>query len=515
VAGATQHSADERPGVNAPVTTFLKAGLNPFASRSRRGRADRQAMTIPDRAIAPGDQGSAAGRLAVEQLRLALRNLKPNVWVMPVFAAVICALFSQWHTWPVLALWFGIVAIGGVPLGIVAYLLPQPSPGQLHESRWVNLLALSYFLFTLSWSSFSYLFWRAGIDLNNLLVMLIVSCTLAGNCALVGASRRLSINGYAVYGTALVVLPLLTGGWVYDCLSILGALFVFYMASMSRQIYATARDMLLLRHDKDELIVELAKSKACSDEAMERAKAANRAKSEFLANMSHELRTPLNAIIGFSEMIHSSAFGVNVEKSEEYALIIHQSGHHLLTLINDILDLAKIEAGELSLREREFELSRLLSECVELMQVKARAGGISLSFASRCDGVGVFADERAVRQMILNLLSNALKFTPADGTVQAFLHLNAQEEIIFGVEDTGLGIREEDLERVFESFGQGRHDVAISEKGTGLGLPIVKGLAVAHGGRVELESRAGEGTRVTVILPAARSRGISAFKAVS
>lgn len=431
---------------------------------------------------------------------------------MPVFSAVICALFSQWHNWPVLVLWFGVVTIGGMPLGIVAYFSPAPTTGRLRDKRWMDLVAFSYFVFTISWSSFSYLFWHTGNDLNNLLDMLFVACTLAGNSALVGSSQRLSINGYAVYGTALVALPLMTGGWIYNCLALLGLLFVAYMASMSRQIYATARDMLLLRHDKDELIAELAKSKTRSDEALERAEAANRAKSEFLANMSHELRTPLNAIIGFSEMLHSGAYNKN---SGEYALIIHQSGHHLLTLINDILDLAKIEAGGLSLNEDPFDLGALLKECVDLMRAKAQAGDIALAFESQCGNLGVFADERALRQIALNLLSNALKFTPAGGSVKAFLRRGAEGEIIFGVEDSGLGIRKEDLDRVFENFGQGRHDVAISEKGTGLGLPIVKGLVDAHDGRVELESQPGQGTRVTIVLPAARLRIIPKLKAAS
>jgi two-component system, cell cycle sensor histidine kinase PleC len=402
-----------------------------------------------------------------------------------------------------------------LPLGVMAFLFPSRSPEALRQWPWARTAAVAYFLFTASWSSFGVMFWRAGDDQNNLLILLLLGCTLAGNSALVGASRQLTINGYIVYGVFLVLLPLRTGGILFDCISAMAIVFVGYMAFMSRQIYTNARDMLVLRHDKDTLIEALARSKSQSEKALKRAEAANRAKSEFLANMSHELRTPLNAIIGFSEMIHSRAFGINAEKNAEYGLIIHQSGHHLLALINDILDLAKIEAGGLGLRESEFDLVRLVDECIELMQAKAETGDVALHREPVVGPIDICADERAIRQIVLNLLSNALKFTAAGGCVAAFLRVEPDGDISFGVTDTGYGIREEDIARVFENFGQGRHDVATPDKGTGLGLPIVKGLAEAHGGDVELKSRVGEGTCVTITLPATRLRAQRALQSAS
>jgi two-component system cell cycle sensor histidine kinase PleC len=284
---------------------------------------------------------------------------------------------------------------------------------------------------------------------------------------------------------------------------------------MSRQIYETARDMLLLRDDKNELIDALEKSKTASDDALERAEAASRAKSQFLANMSHELRTPLNAILGFSEMIHSGTTRANVDKHIEYAEIIHQSGHHLLTLINDILDLAKIEAGGLQLRESIVDLPALIEECVKLLGAKAQDGRLDLSFDAPVCMSPLRADERALKQVMLNLLSNALKFTPPFGSVIAFARMEPNGDVAFGVTDTGLGIAEEDRTRVFQNFGQGRHDVVVVDKGTGLGLPIVKGLIEAHGGTVVLTSRVGDGTCVTATLPAARVCPPQMLKAAS
>src|SRR5271155_1714992 len=349
-------------------------------------------MSGADHATAPKHVNRRDNWLALEQLRLALGNLKPNVVAMPLFAAIMCVMFAKWVPLPLLALWFSFVVIGGMPLGIVAFQFSRRSLEDLRSWPWVPVAGLAYLLFTASWSSFGVMFWRPGDDQNNLLILLLLGCTLAGNSALVGASRPLSINGYAVYGASVVLLPLLTGGTLFYSISVMALVFVAYMAFMSRQIYTTARDMLVLRHDKDDLIEALAKSKAQSEKALKRAEAANRAKSEFLANMSHELRTPLNAIIGFSEMIHSRAFGTNAEKNIEYGLIIHQSGHHLLALINDILDLAKIEAGGLGLRESEFDLVSLIDECIGLMQAKAEAGDVALHREPVAGPVNVCAD---------------------------------------------------------------------------------------------------------------------------
>jgi len=273
--------------------------------------------------------------------------------------------------------------------------------------------------------------------------------------------------------------------------------------------------MLMLRTDKTDLIVALAQSKLESDEARERAEAANRAKSQFLANMSHELRTPLNAILGFSELITSRVFIDNPSKHHEYAELIHSSGQHLLTLINDVLDLAKIEAGGLELRETDVDLGDVIAECVSMIAPRAKSTGCALAVDVAPQLPLLFSDQRAIKQTMLNLLTNAVKFTPAGGNVTPFARQEKDGGLAFGVVDTGIGIALVDQARVFQKFGQGRHDVAINDKGTGLGLPIAKGLVEAHGGHIVLESREGYGTSVTVYLPASRSHRRSAIRAAS
>jgi two-component system cell cycle sensor histidine kinase PleC len=204
-------------------------------------------------------------------------------------------------------------------------------------------------------------------------------------------------------------------------------------------------------------------------------------------------------------MIASRSIVKNVEKHYEYAELIHRSAHHFLTLINDILDLAKIEAGSFTLRDSDIDLSILIRDSLALMEPKAEQGHCQLTAEIATNLCHVRADERALKQIMLNLLSNALKFTPPGGVVTVFAREDTDGSVSFGVRDTGVGIAEDDQKRVFENFGQGRHDVVAVDKGTGLGLPIVKGLAETHGGRVTLTSHVGHGTSVSVKLPAERS----------
>ena len=269
---------------------------------------------------------------------------------------------------------------------------------------------------------------------------------------------------------------------------------------------------MLVRYENSDLLVEqrrliseLADARQVAEQKCLEAEKANQSKSQFLASMSHELRTPLNAIIGFSEIIKGRILGDDVNRNIEYASLIHHSGMHLLTLINDILDLAKIEAGSFMLVEREVALDAVITETVALLQHRAQEGGCTLIGAAEPGLPKVRADERALKQILLNLLSNALKFALPSGTVTAFAHPMADGRVAFGVSDTGVGIAPEDQAKVFEKFGQGRHAHVLKETGTGLGLSIVQGLVDAHEGQIGLKSVEHEGTTVTIMLPSYRT----------
>ncbi|HEY8807602.1 MAG TPA: sensor histidine kinase [Candidatus Limnocylindria bacterium] len=229
--------------------------------------------------------------------------------------------------------------------------------------------------------------------------------------------------------------------------------------------------------------------------------AANRHKSEFLANMSHELRTPLNAIIGFADVLGQRMFGELNERQAEYTQDIRTSGQHLLTLINDILDLSKVEAGKMELSLADFSLASALSNGVTMVRERAANHGIGIELNS--DSVDVIsADERKVKQIIFNLLSNAVKFTPDGGTITV---TSGQENghVRVSIRDTGRGIAPEDRERIFEEFRQARGSSDGSE-GTGLGLSLTKALVELHHGRISVESEVGRGSTFTFTLPLAQ-----------
>ncbi len=230
----------------------------------------------------------------------------------------------------------------------------------------------------------------------------------------------------------------------------------------------------------------------------------NNIKSEFLANMSHELRTPLNAIIGFSELLKEEQPGPLNPTQKEFAEDIHSSGRHLLSLIDDILDLSKIEAGKMDLELEEVELSRILENGRTLLKEKAGRLGIRIDLKVEPGLESLVVDQRKVKQMIYNLLSNAVKFTPAGGTVEIFARNHVVDSKSFaaiGVSDTGVGIAKEDLPRLFQPFQQIKNPLSEDQKGTGLGLALVRRFAELHGGRVEVESQVGKGSVFTLILP--------------
>ncbi len=241
--------------------------------------------------------------------------------------------------------------------------------------------------------------------------------------------------------------------------------------------------------------------------ARDQAEFANRSKSEFLANMSHELRTPLNAIIGFAQVIRDEMFGaLGSAKYRDYAADINDSGQHLLDLINDILDLSKIESGKAELYENDIDVAPLLCSALNMVRERATSGGVTLE-TEIPDGLqALHADERKLKQILVNLLSNAVKFTKPGGVVTLRTWCNVRSGYLFQVQDTGIGMAQEDIPMALAQFGQVDSALNRQYEGTGLGLPLSKTLTELHGGTLDLQSEPGVGTTVTLRLPAARLR---------
>jgi signal transduction histidine kinase len=257
---------------------------------------------------------------------------------------------------------------------------------------------------------------------------------------------------------------------------------------------------LSLRDSTDEHLAQTA-----LEEAKDNAENANRAKSDFLANMSHELRTPLNAVIGFADIIQQQLFGpVGSERYREYATLIRMSGAHLLEIISDILDLAKVEAHRVVLDEREIEIQSLMRICTTLVAGRAEEARVKVLVQTPTDMPHLIADELRIKQIVLNLLSNAVKFSPAGGEVHLGAALTDAGELAISVTDTGCGMTAEEIAIALQPFGQVSSITAKSKEGTGLGLPLARRMTEIHGGRLDIASIPGKGTIVSAILPASR-----------
>ncbi len=378
------------------------------------------------------------------------------------------------------------------------------TPAKVDIRRWRLRFVTLDLLFGLAWM---FLLLRyVGTDEFSRTFMLFVMLLVVAVSSMLASSLPIAVFAATTPVTAAIALNFLLGGTVREY--ILAAMAVTaqgYFFLLAHRLYTTTLATMEARAEKDALIGELEQSKAISDEARNRAEAANIAKSRFLAQMSHELRTPLNAILGFSEVMNNEIFGPHsVPTYKEYCNDIHNSGVHLLNLINEILDLSRIEAGRLELNEEPVSLLAVVEDCNRLLTLRAKNRGITIHEVFEPDLPRLWADERAIRQICLNLLSNAIKFTPQGGEIWLKVGWTASGGQYMTVKDTGPGIPEEEIPIVLASFGQGSNSIKSAEQGAGLGLPIAKSLVDLHGGTFSLKSKLRIGTEVIVTFPPER-----------
>ncbi len=478
-------------------------GLHPADSRQehpRGGPADEDAS-------APS---SGTQAFEYELLTMFAKNELSAAVTTPLLAIVVAMGAMFWSDPRELLLWLCAVFVSkGVLIAVCRSFTKAPRE-EVNTETWRAKIAAAEFLYGVTWASVAFISPETQSEAAHTFIFAALLVVIAMRMLFASTVMPIVYAGTLPMTAALVIRFALLDDPFYWAMAAMAVGVHFYFIWLMNGFNSTVTSMLAYRAEKDALIGALEQSKAVSDEARMRAEEANLAKSRFLATMSHELRTPLNAILGFSEIMRGEILGAHSNPTyKEYAKDIHESGQHLLALIDEILDISRIEAGRYELRESPVALAEIVEECHRLIRVRAEDKGLAIVEDFENGLPRVWADDRAIRQICLNLLSNAIKFTPRAGTVTLKVRRTPAGGQLLSVKDTGPGIPDIEIPRVLRSFGQGSLAHQTAEGGTGLGLPITKGLTELHDGTFELKSKLGAGTEVIVTLPGSRSMQVS------
>ncbi len=428
----------------------------------------------------------------------------PGLMVFAMATALALAL-GRWVEPSKLLVWCSVVLSSIVLVGAICRKFLSLPNDKLRIDKWRIRFILAELAHSVCWASILRVIVGAEGDMVKILT--VFAMLLLGAISSMISATIPSVSYASLVPISIAVLGTLNVGANPNLsmvfVIVLGAQALFVL--LTRRLYANAVETLGARAEKDSLIAELEQQKAKSDDSRRRAEEANLAKSRFLATMSHELRTPLNAILGFSEVMKNEVFGEHaVPAYKDYANDIHNSGQHLLNVINEILDLSRVEAGRYELQEEVVDFPAVVDECVHMLEMRSHNRNLTVKALYESGLPRIWADERALRQVALNVLSNAIKFTPPGGEVVLKVGWTASGGQYLSIRDNGPGIPEEEIPHVLTSFGRGASAIKQAQEGTGLGLPIVKSLIDLHGGSFVLKSKIREGTEVIITIPPER-----------
>ncbi len=497
------------------MNTASTASKSDKTAKSRE-RAERRRLVL--RAVRDQRERltSTSGTRPAFDHELALtfaQNRISAAYAVPLLIAVVAAAALLWVRPLAVITWATLVLAMHLTMLALCRRFIGTAPAEAPIRRWLRRFIVAEFFTGVAWAAILVLVPPSGssVEIFQFATMLVVISVVTSLASTVPTA---AVAGTIPVTLTLVAMFLSRGELLLIALSImaLGAQ-VFFLILASR-LHSATLSMLGYRAEKDLLIAELETANSISDEARRRAEEANLAKSRFLATMSHELRTPLNAILGFSEIMKNEVLGpVTNTHYKEYVGDIHTSGQHLLNLINEILDLSRIEAGRYELHEEPVNLAHVAEDCVNLLQIKAKSKDITITRSFQRGLPRLWVDDRAVRQITLNLLSNAIKFTPSGGEIAVAVAASPDGGQYLSVRDNGPGIPPEEIPIVLSSFGQGSIAHKNAERGAGLGLPIVQALMTTHDGSFELKSKLREGTEAICTFP--QSRVMEALPPVS
>jgi two-component system, cell cycle sensor histidine kinase PleC len=440
-----------------------------------------------------------------ELLTLFMRNQLRIAPTMPLLTFMLALTALLWVN-PLVILGWLVAALACQAAQVyLCFTYFRKERNQIEQHEWIGMLSAAELLQGVCWVLPLFLFWQGATSLQDAYLVAFTMAIIAVRLLVVNNFMPVLIAGTGVMTIGVALRCASQPEPIYLAMAgLIIALEVFFLF-VARQLGETARDMVKFKAQKDGLIEELRLERDKAEVERTKAEDANKAKSVFLATMSHELRTPLNAIMGFSEILQREMFGpMAVPAYKSYAGDINHSGRYLLDLINDILDLSRIEAGRRDIQEEPFGILACAKSAQALLNGKAVEKSISVSVQIEQSLPKLMGDIRGVNQVLINLLTNAIKFTQWGGEVVISAHLNPTGAMVVSVKDNGPGIPSHEINSALDSFARGSMATKQAIDGAGLGLPIVKGLMDLHGGDVNILSTIDEGTEVLVTFPAKR-----------
>ena len=479
----------------------ISSALRPHA-KDRRAALDQYIRELCARL---GQDSVLKPEFEYELLAMFVKNELSARVTLPLLAVIFSLASMFWAPVGQASAWLAaVIAMKFCMIAACRKFLAQPR-AEVRVDTWRDLFVWLELATGIAWGGMAVVGLGTTDAISHVFILASLIVLLAIRMTFASSVMTLLYVGTVPMTVAVCMRLVMQGHPFYMAMAAMAAGLQVYFIFLAKGLNSTALAMLEFRAEKDALIAEIEEEKSISDDARRRAEAANVAKSRFLATMSHELRTPLNAILGFSEVMQAELLGPMQNKSYlEYASSIHASGRHLLQLINEILDLSRIEAGRYELHEEPIRLNEIVEECHRLLALRAENKGLQVAPEFPKGLEPIWADERAIRQICLNLLSNALKFTPRGGRITLTVAGTLDGGQMLSVKDTGPGIPKEEIPRVMQAFGQGSLAHQTAEGGTGLGLPIVQSLVTLHGGTFELRSELRKGTEAVVCLPKSR-----------
>jgi two-component system, cell cycle sensor histidine kinase PleC len=424
-----------------------------------------------------------------------------NVPGIVVFGVILVLAGPQLGSvsWTQVAVATAVQSVGAVSAFVLYRHRRQELANLLQAERRLLFLQL---VVGLCWGLVGWIYWRNGCPANNAAIAMGLFVNTWSTTFCRSAHRKMLFVGILVPAAVIAVRFASAPGFIAGAMLVCEPFWIVYILYVGLGSYRHVCAFFHVNFINEDMSAQLRKARDLALEEKMAAEAANTAKSKFIAGMSHELRTPLNAILGFSEIIAGQALGSSSKQYASYAQDIHDAGSHLLSLINDLLDVAKIEAGRMEIDPRPLDLAYALEGVERIIRDRAEAKHQQLAFAIDRATPSLVADERAFKQIVLNLVSNAVKYTQDGGHITVRCCKGADDGVQLCVADDGPGIAADKLEKIFQPFSQADNRYNRQSGGTGLGLSLVRGLVGLHKGRVWVESVVGQGTRMFVLFPA-------------